>query len=169
MREIGCTQWFVAVTLVAFCLPVRADAFDDALQDVQLGVATPEIVVQFCASRYPGLAESMHAGFVLWQRRHADLIFEIETRGEQAMRQKSLRDKDRYEELAKAHDALLASYRKGYQADLARMPEAEQRKGCARYGEDLNGGAVNVSDLEKMLAKPLEQIRKRDDDRRRGR
>lgn len=168
LHAIRPARGLFALLLVASA-GVHADPFEDALQHVRLAIATPGIVVDYCMTAFPDLADPLHAGFDQWKRREADLIFEIETRAERATRQKALRDEARYAELVKEHDLAMDNYRKAYRADLARITQAEQRRGCREYASDLNNGAVNVSNLEKTLASQLEVLRKRDAGRPRGR
>lgn len=143
--------------------PGFAGAFDAALQEIHLASITPAVVVRFCIGQYPEFAATLRSAFSRWQRRHVDLIFEIETPVERAARRKAGKDEQMYAQIVAQHEALLASYGKGYHADLARMPEAERRTGCASYAADLNGGNLNVSDLEAMLAKQLDLIRDKDE------
>lgn len=50
----------------------------------------------------------------------------------------------------------------GYAEDMLRMPEVDSRSACAKYGEELTNGGVNVSNLEKMFAVQLKLIRGKD-------
>ena len=151
------------VLILAMCSTAGVHAADDvdaALQDMRRAIVTPQVVIDFCAREYPSYAENLHAAFDLWRRRHADLIFEIEARSDRVARRAARRGEEKTED-GRRDDPIL-QYRSGYEEKLRRMPEAESRPACAKYGTELTNGGVNVSDLEKMFAVQLKLIRGKD-------
>ena len=153
---------FVALIL-AMCCSAGVHAADDvetALQDMRRAIATPQVVIDYCAKEYPDYAENLRGAFDLWRRKHADLIFEIEARADRMARRAARRGEEKTAD--PEHDDPILQYRKGYEEKLRRMPEAESRPACARYGAELTNGGVNVSDLEKMFAVQLKLIRGKD-------
>lgn len=144
---------------------LRVHAADDVaamLLEMQMASITPQIVTGFCASQYPRYGEALRAAFDAWRRKHADLIFEIETRADKLARLTARGDEAKYGEQTSKGKALMSQYRAGYEANLRRLPAAESEPACAKYGTDLSQSVVNVADLEKMFASQLKLIRQRD-------
>ncbi len=131
-----------------------------ALQEMQQAIATPQLVIDYCAGEFPEYADNLHAAFDLWRRKHADLIFEIETRADRAARRAARRGEEQPAE--EGQEDPIKQYRLGYAEKLRRTPKAESQPACAKYGDDLTQGRVNVSDLEKMFSVQLKLIRGKD-------
>lgn len=152
-----------AVLVLAIGCSAGVQAADDveaALQDMRRAIATPQVVIDFCAKEYPDYAENLRSAFDLWRKKHADLIFEIEARADRLARRAARRGEEKTADAG--HDDPILQYRTGYEEKLRRLPEAESRPACAKYGAELTNGGVNVSDLEKMFAVQLKMIRGKD-------
>jgi len=153
----------VVAAVLLFATSVHAaDDVQAALSDMQRASVTPQIVTEFCARQYPIYAETLRAAFDAWRRKHADLIFEIETRADGISRRAAGGDEAKYVEQTGREKASMSQYRASYEADLRRLPPAQSEPACAKYGADLTHGEINVSDLEKTFAAQLKLIRQGD-------
>ena len=158
----------LALSMFAACAGAAAVANDDPeamLLDIKRAIATPQVVTDFCIQQYPASAQALRAAFVAWQRKNADLMFEVETRADRLTRGNSAGDEAEYKKRIETEKAALTQYRAAYTAELRRMPASASGPACAKYGTDLTNGEVNVSDLEKMFEAQLKVIRRRDPER----
>lgn len=156
------THAAVAAVLLFTTRVYAADDVQAALLDMRRASVTPQIVTEFCARQYPIYAEALRAAFDAWRKKHADLIFEIETRADSLSRREAQGDEAKYAEQTSKDKASMSQYRAAYEANLRRLPAAQSEPACAQYASDLTQGGVNVSDLEKMFVSQLKLIRQGD-------